>query len=599
MIKPRQRNPQSLSQQPSRTVYQWAWVLAVAILMTTLINPSAVAVESDDSDAPLIDFRMRFVPDIGRGNMVVGPEELASQAGLAILQEGGNAIDAAVASGFALAVTLPRAGNIGGGGFMLIHLAEEDRNIFIDYREAAPAAATRNMFLQGDGSVDKQKAYFSHAASGVPGTVAGLIHALENYGSLPLARVIAPAIALAENGFPMTVTLQETINARADRLGRNPAARAVFLSAQGRAVDRNALFKQPALAATLKRIRDGGRDGFYRGKTAQLIAKDMRANSGLITLDDLAAYRAIEREPVTSKFRGYDIVSAPPPSSGGIHVIQMLKLLEPYNLVAMGHNSASYLHRVIESMKLAYADRSKHLGDPDQTRVPMAALIADDYADSRRQLIKDNRATPSSEIQAGDLLSPEGRDTTHYSVADSAGNVVSNTYTLNFSFGSHIVVPGTGILLNNEMDDFAARPGFANAYGLVQGEANAVAPGRRPLSSMTPTIVMKAGSPRLVTGSPGGSLIITAVLQTILNATVFDMDVASASAAPRVHHQWQPDKVYTEQGISPDTLRLLESMGHVIEPTTRTLGRVNSIQLDGPWRYGYSDLRRPGGYVAH
>ena len=578
---------------------RWGLALCLGAGLSTTAHQQAQATATDNSQAPLIDFRMRFVPEISQGNMVVGPEELASEAGLAILEQGGNAVDAAVATGFALAVTLPRAGNIGGGGFMLIHLAKEDRNIFIDYRETAPAAATRDMFLDSEGKVDKRKAYFTRASSGVPGTVAGLIHALNNYGTLPLATVIAPAIRLAEEGFPMTVTLSETINARANRLAQDPGARDIFLANKDSALGLGAQFKQPELAETLKRIRDKGRDGFYKGKTAELIANDMATNGGLITLDDLAGYQPIEREPVTGKFRGYDVVSAPPPSSGGVHIIQMLKLLEPYSLEAMGHNSASYLHRVIESMKLAYADRSKHLGDPDRTRVPVAELIADDYADNRRKLIKDDRATPSSEISPGDILTPEGRDTTHFSVADKAGNVVSNTYTLNFSFGSHIVVPGTGILLNNEMDDFAARPGFANAYGLVQGEANAVAPGRRPLSSMTPTIVFKDGEPKLVTGSPGGSLIITAVLQTILNATVFEMDVASATAAPRVHHQWQPDRVLVEQGVSPDTIKILEEMGHKIEPIKRTIGRVNSVQLDGPWRYGFADLRRPGGHVAY
>ena len=569
--------------------------LGLCVLSTLHVN----ALESDSSNAPLVDFRTRFVPEIAQGDMVVGPERLASEVGLAMLKQGGNAVDAAVATGFALAVTLPRAGNIGGGGFMLIHLAQEQRNVFIDYRETAPAGATRTMYLLPDGSVDKRKAYFSHAASGVPGTVAGLIHALENYGSMPLAAVIQPAIDLAEQGFPMTVTLNATINARAERLANHPETARTFLNEAGSAPAIGSLWKQPDLAETLKRIRDGGRDGFYKGKTAALIAQDMANNNGLITEADLASYRAVEREPVTGKFRGYDIVSAPPPSSGGVHIVQMLKLLDPYPLEEMGHNSAQYLHHVIESMKLAYADRAKHLGDPDYTPVPVAELISDDYANIRRKIINSARSTPSSEIQAGDIVAPESPDTTHFSVADSMGNVVSNTYTLNFSYGSHIVIPGTGILMNNEMDDFAASPESPNAYGLVQGEANAIAPAKRPLSSMTPTVVFKEQKPWLITGSPGGSLIITAVLQTILNATVFEMNVASAAAAPRVHHQWQPDHVLVEQGVSPDTLKILAGMGHNIEPTQRTLGRTNSIQIQGLWRYGYSDLRRPGGFVAY
>lgn len=550
------------------------------------------------TNAPLIDFRSRFVPMAANGNMVVGPERFASEAGLTMLNQGGNAIDAAVATGFALAVTLPRAGNIGGGGFMLVHLAAENRNVFIDYREMAPAAATRDMFLTPEGKVDKRRAYFSHQASGVPGTVAGLIHALEEYGTLPLATVIQPAIDLAANGFVMDITLHQNISARAERLAQDPETKKIFLGSDGKAPAIGSLFKQPDLAATLQRIADNGRDGFYAGPTAELIAKDMAANDGLITQKDLASYVAVERTPVTGQFKDYAIVSAPPPSSGGIHVIQMLNILEPYPLEAWGHNSAQYLHHVIEAMKLAYADRSEHLGDPERMEAPIDFLLAKDYSSKRRGHINSDAATPSAEIAPGVMPTPESPDTTHYSVADSAGNVVSNTYTLNFSFGSHITIPGTGILMNNEMDDFAARPGFPNAYGLVQGEKNSVAPGRRPLSSMTPTLVFRNGEPWLATGSPGGSLIITAVMQTLLNAMAFDMNIAEAAAAPRVHHQWMPDRVLIEPGISQDTLNILEGMGHNIESTRRTLGRTNSIQLDGPWRYGYSDLRRPGGHVA-
>ena len=572
----------------------------IAALSTLLFLGTAQtqSAEVAPSDSPLIDFRSRFVPVAANGNMVVGPERLASEAGLIMLEQGGNAVDAAVATGFALAVTLPRAGNIGGGGFMLVHLAAENRNVFIDYREMAPAAATRDMFLTPEGEVDKRRAYFSHQASGVPGTVAGLIHALEEYGTLPLATVIQPAIDLAADGFVMDITLHQNLSARAERLAQDPETKRIFLREGGKAPAIGSRFKQPDLAATLQRIAEKGRDGFYAGHTAELIAKDMAANDGLITQDDLANYVAVERTPVTGQFKDYAIVSAPPPSSGGIHVIQMLNILEPYPLESWGHNSAQYLHHVIEAMKLAYADRSEHLGDPERMEAPIDFLLAKDYASNRRGLINSDSATPSSEIAPGAMPSPESPDTTHYSVTDSAGNVVSNTYTLNFSFGSHITIPGTGILMNNEMDDFAARPGFPNAYGLVQGEKNSVAPGRRPLSSMTPTLVFRNGEPWLATGSPGGSLIITAVMQTILNAMAFDMNIAEAAAAPRVHHQWMPDRVLIEPGISRDTLDILEGMGHNIESTRRTLGRTNSIQLDGPWRYGYSDLRRPGGHVA-
>jgi gamma-glutamyltranspeptidase/glutathione hydrolase len=572
----------------------------IATLSTLLFLGSTQTHSADvaSSEAPLIDFRSRFVPVAASGNMVVGPERLASEAGLIMLNQGGNAIDAAVATGFALAVTLPRAGNIGGGGFMLVHLAAENRNVFIDYREMAPAAATRDMFLTPEGKVDKRLAYFSHKASGVPGTVAGLIHALEQYGTLPLEAVIQPAIDLAANGFIMDITLHQNLSARAERLAQDPETKRIFLREGGEAPAIGSLFKQPDLAGTLQRIADKGLEGFYAGKTAELIASDMAANDGLITQEDLASYVAVERTPVTGQFRGYDIVSAPPPSSGGIHVIQMLNILEPYPLETWGHNSAQYLHHVIEAMKLAYADRSEHLGDPDRMEAPIDFLLAKDYATTRRGIINSAQATASAKIAAGVMPAPESPDTTHYSVADSAGNVVSNTYTLNFSFGSHITIPGTGILMNNEMDDFAARPGFPNAYGLVQGEKNSVAPGRRPLSSMTPTLIFRDGEPWLATGSPGGSLIITAVMQTVLNAMTFDMNIAEAAAAPRIHHQWMPDRVLIEPGISRDTLDILEGMGHNIETTRRTLGRTNSIQLDGPWRYGYSDLRRPGGHVA-
>jgi gamma-glutamyltranspeptidase/glutathione hydrolase len=569
-------------------------VLAV-LCSTTLLNG---ALATPPEHAPLIDFQHPVLPTMGRTGMVSGPEPLATEAGLSMLKLGGNAVDAAVATGFALAVTLPRAGNLAGGGFMLIHLSDDNTQRFIDYREMAPAAATRDMFLADDGTVDRRKAYFSHQAAGIPGTPAGLLHALERYGTLDLATVIQPAIDLAENGFPMTIELNMTLNSRAERLAANAAARDAYLLGGDQAPPIGTLFKQPDLAATLKRIRDSGHEGFYGGKTADLIADDMAANDGLITREDLASYRAIEREPVRGQFRGYDIVSAPPPSSGGVHVIEMLNILEPYPLEQMGHNSAAYLHHLIGAMQLAYADRSEHLGDPDHSRIPIDTLTSKDYAEVRRALFNATRATPSTDIAAGSIPNPESTETTHFSVADRFGNVVANTYTLNFSYGSHIVVPGTGMLLNNEMDDFAARPGFANAYGLVQGEANAVGPGRRPLSSMTPTIVFKDGAPWLATGSPGGSLIINAVLQTLLNAMVFDMNVAAATAAPRVHHQWLPDTVRVEPGISPDTVHLLRNFGHNVDTAPRTIGRVNSIMLSDGLMFGYADLRRPRAHVA-
>ena len=570
--------------------------LFLAFLIIT--SPMRSLAQSESQGGPLIDYGTRFIPAIASRGMVSGPEKLASEAGLAMLKKGGNAIDAAVATGFALAVTLPRAGNIAGGGFMLVHLADANEQVFIDYREMAPAAASRDMFLNEDGTVNKRKAYNSVSAAGIPGTVAGLIHALEQYGTLDLKTVMQPAIDLAENGFAVPAALHLNLRSAAKRLGRNEEANRVYLGGTGTAPAMGTLFKQPDLAATLKRVRDKGFDGFYKGKTAALIAAEMQRGGGVMNADDLASYRAIERKPVRASFRGYDIVSAPPPSSGGVHVSQILKLLEPYPIEDMGHNSAAYLHLLIESMKLAYADRSEYLGDPDRTTIPIGTLTSEPYLEKRRELIKDDQATPSEIIKPGDVDDYESTETTHFSVVDQFGNVVTNTYTINFSFGSGIVVPGTGMLLNNEMDDFAAKPGFPNGYGLVQGEANAVSAGSRPLSSMTPTLVFKEGKPWVATGSPGGSRIITAVTQTLLNLMAFDMTLGMATSSPRIHHQWLPDMAMVEPGISEDTIRILEKSKHKILRSNSTIGRVNSVQIEDGWFYGYADPRRPGGHVA-
>lgn len=546
---------------------------------------------------PIIDYRERFLPVVAEQAMVVATEKLASEIGLRIMQEGGNAVDAAVATGFALAVTYPRAGNLAGGGFMLIHLAEENRQTLIDYRESAPAAATEDLFLDDAGKVDRMREFFSHASAGVPGTVDGLLMALERYGSMPLEKVIAPAIELAAEGFDVSFALNFEIGSRVDRLARNAEARRLFLDETGNAPAIGTRFVQPDLAWTLTQIAERGRDGFYRGPVAERIEAEMRRGGGLITTDDLAAYRAIEREPVRGRYREFDIVATPPPSSGGIHIIQMLNILEGYDLAAMGAGSADYLHLLIESMKRAYADRSRYLGDPDFVDVPVAKLTDKRYAERLRRTI-GARATPSVDIAPGSAMPGESSDTTHFTVADRHGNVVSNTYTLNFSFGSHVAVPGTGLLLNNEMADFAAAPGKPNAYGLREGKANAIAPRKRPLSSMTPTMIFRDGRPWLATGSPGGSVIITTVLQLLVNSMDFDMNVAAAAAAPRLHHQWLPDRVRAETGFSPDTLRLLEQRGHSIETGQRTLGRTQSIRFSNGRLYGATDSRRPGGWVA-
>lgn len=559
---------------------------------------ATAALAQPAAQAPIIDFGSRFLPVVAKQGMVVGPERLATEIGLDMLQRGGNAIDAAVATGFALAVSYPRAGNLGGGGFMLVHLADDERQTLIDYRETAPAAATRDLFLDEDGEVDRERAYFSHQAAGVPGTVAGLVLAQERYGTLPLAEVLAPAIELAERGLEVSFALNYELNSRAERLYLNPEARRLFFRPDGSVHQMGDHWRQPELAWTLRQIAEHGSKGFYEGEVARRIVAEMEAGDGLITMADLKGYRALERSPVRGNYRDFEVVSTPPPSSGGIHIIQILNILEGFDLQAMGHNSAAYLHHLAESMKLAYADRSRFLADPDFVAVPVAELTSKSYAQRQRALIKPAEATPSADIAPGQVLIDESRDTTHYTVADRFGNVVSNTYTINFSFGSHIAVPGTGMLLNNEMADFAANPGQANPFGLVEQEANRVEGGKRPLSSMSPTMVFRDGKPWLATGSPGGSIIITAVLQTVLNAMAFDMNVATAAASARVHHQWLPDRLLVEQGISPDTLQLLRQMGHTVDIAERTLGRTQSIMLENGHFLGATDTRRPGGHVA-
>ncbi len=560
--------------------------------------PAPVGSAPAATTTPIIDYRERFLPIVARHGMVAGPEQLAAEVGAQILRQGGNAVDAAVATGFALAVTYPRAGNLAGGGFMLIHLAEENRQTLIDYRETAPAGASRDMFLDAQGNLDHDKEYFSLQAAGVPGTVAGLLYALEKYGTLSREQVLAPAIALAAEGLTVSFGLNYEINASAEQLRKNPAAMQLFFHADGTPYDMGDTWRQPDLAWTLGEISARGKDGFYSGAVAQRITAEMAAGGGLITTRDLADYRVVEREPVRGTFRDFEIVSTPPPSSGGVHIIQMLNILEGFELQAMGHNSAAYLHYLTESMKLAYADRSLYLGDPDFVAVPVAQLTDKAYAARQRHLIDSKRATPSVDIAPGRLLDGESTETTHYSVADRFGNVVSNTYTLNFSFGSNIVVPGTGMLLNNEMADFATSPGNGNAFGLVQGEANKIEPGKRPLSSMSPTIIFRDGKPWLATGSPGGSVIISTVLQLALNAMEFDMNVATAAAEPRIHHQWMPDVLQMEEGFSVDTVRLLQGMGHPVSVSDRTTGCTSSIMLEDGWLLGAADPRRYGGWVA-
>ncbi len=559
--------------------------------------------KAQSSAGPIINFEHRALPVVHRHGMVAAAEKHAAEAGVAMLKKGGNAVDAAVATGFALAVTHPTAGNLAGGGFMLLDI--DGKSTFIDYRETAPRAAHRDMYLKPDGSVDQHLAYMSRQSAGVPGTVAGLVYALEKYGRLSLAEVIRPAIDLARKGFVVDYALASGIERR-NRYApwADTEAKRIFLAEDGAFLQPGDHLIQQDLAWTLKQIKRDGADAFYRGKVAQRFVADMEANNGLITAQDLTDYRVVEREPLSGQFLDFEIVSAPPPSSGGVHILQMLNILELAPLTEFGHNSAKYIHYLAEAMKRAYADRSRYLGDPQYFKVPLDELISKQYGKKLFQRIDPNKASAAEQIRPGEAMLAESPDTTHYSVVDGEGNVVSNTYTLNFSYGSGIVVKGTGMLLNNEMGDFSARPGHPNPYGLLGGKANAIEPGKRPLSSMSPTIVYRDGKPWLSTGSPGGSVIITTVLQTILNAMLFDHNIAAAAMLPRVHHQWYPDELRVEYGVSPDTVRLLQDMGHSLKQSKRTMGRTHSIMLDpgfaenGGYLYGASDARRPGGAVA-
>ncbi|MGB3705342.1 gamma-glutamyltransferase [Castellaniella sp.] len=534
-----------------------------------------------------------FHPVAARHGMVVSEQALATRAGLEILQAGGNAVDAAVAVGFALAVTLPNAGNLGGGGFMMVHEAHGGGDHALDFREKAPARATRDMYLDANGQVADGRSLHTHQAVGVPGTVAGLTHALARWGSLPLSRVMAPAIRLAQRGYPVSPTLADALANNARPMGQWPATRAIFWR-DGRPLQAGERLIQRDLARSLHLIAQRGADAFYRGPIGDRIAAEMARHGGLITAQDLAGYRAVERPPILGDYRGYRIVTMPPPSSGGIHLVQILNMMEAWPVADWGAGGARTLHHMAEAMKLAYADRAQYLGDTDFVTVPVAGLVSKAYARHLAAGIEADRARPAAEIRSGQPQPYESDQTTHFSVADAAGNAVAVTYTLNTNFGSGIVADGTGILLNNEMDDFSAKPGVANVYGLTGGEANAIQPGKRPLSSMTPTIVLRDGRPWLVTGSPGGARIITTVLETVVDAIDFGMNPAEAAAQPRFHHQWQPDELRVEKGFSPDTLALLRGYGHrvAVKPA---MGRTQTILIRDGMLYGASDPRNPDG----
>jgi gamma-glutamyltranspeptidase / glutathione hydrolase len=530
-----------------------------------------------------------------RNGMVASEEAHATKIGVEILKQGGNAVDAAVAVGFALAVTLPESGNLGGGGFMLIRLAGPNRVTAIDYRETAPASATREMFLDEKGNPDPQLSRYSGLAVGVPGTVAGLAYAHEKYGSgkFTLAQLIAPAIVLARDGFQVDEKLAYSLGRGQKLLARYAASAEIFLKPDGSAPVAGDTLVQRDLANTLQIIAQRGPRDFYQGLTAQQIALSVQAAGGRMSYRDLADYRAQEREPVRGTYRGYEVYSMPPPSSGGIHLVQMLNILEGYDLQVLGAGSADAAHLLIEAMKPAYADRSEFLGDPDVTKVPMKGLVSKRYAEELRGAINRNSARPAAEIRPGRPAAHEGDHTTHFSVADKDGNAVANTYTLNFFAGMGAVAEATGVLLNNELDDFAAAPNTPNAYGLLGGTANAPGPRKRPLSSMSPTIVVRDGKPFLVTGAAGGSRIITAVLQTTVNAIDFGMNVGAAVAAPRVHHQWLPDEVSAEVGVAPAVVDALRERRHKV--TQGGAGRsANSIMATKDGWAGVADPRSGG-----
>ncbi len=528
-------------------------------------------------------------PVHARHAMVVTREPHATRAGLDVLRSGGNAVDAAVAVGFALAVTHPAAGNLGGGGFLLARFAD-GTTTFIDFRERAPGAASRNMYLDERGALTRDS-LTGYRASGVPGTVAGLEYAHRKFGAKPWSELLQPSLELASDGFSVSYGLAQSLRAT-KALSRFPESNRIFLR-DGRYFEPGEILKQPELARTLGRIAREGSKDFYRGETAQLFAKAMKANSGTITLEDLRNYKPVERKPLTGAYRGYQILTAPPPSSGGVGILQMMGVLENSGYAKSGPGSAAAIHFVAEAMRRYYADRSEYLADPDFFEVPVSKLLNPRYIETLRASIDPERARPSSEVQPGDLKAYESAETTHYSIVDAEGNAVAVTYTLNGSYGSGVTLPGLGFLLNNEMDDFSAKPGVPNMFGLIQGEANAIQPNKRPLSSMTPTILLRDGSLYMVVGSPGGSRIITTVLEVILNVVDFGMNIQDAVNWPRFHHQWQPDKLFVEWRHSPDTKALLQSRGHQVEEI-RSMGEVSAILVDRGWLEGAADPRSEG-----
>lgn len=547
---------------------------------------------------PIYRYQNLVHPESSADGMVASQNRWSAAVGAQILAEGGNAVDAAVAVGFSLGVTLPRAGNIGGGGFMLVHDVDTDADVAIDFRETAPRRATRDMYLDENGNVDRQTALFSHLASGVPGTVAGFWRAHQKYGKLPWKQVVQPAIRQARDGIPVSYDMAEILRVNQARYCRNEAACDYFFK-DGTAYEPGELLVQSDLAHSLQLIAEQGADAFYKGEIAQKIIAEMERGGGLIDAESLASYEPVEREVVRGTYRGYDIVAMPPPSSGGVHIVQILNILENFPVAEFGVESADAVHLLAEVLRRAYADRSKHLGDPDYYDVPVEWLTSKDYAKELAATIDMSKATNSEDLAPGVEPHRESIDTTSFSVIDRDGNTAVVSYTINFSFGSGVAVPGAGFVLNNEMDDFVAKPGVPNAFGLVGDDANTIAAGKRPLSSMSPVMVFEGDSLQLATGGPGGSVIISSVLQLIVNVIDHGMNIAEATMAPRMHHQWYPDTLSLERGFSPDTIRLLEEKGHKVAFSRSMMGSLQTVGVrDGVFR-GASDTRRPNaGSVA-
>ena len=567
-------------------------VSLIAFILSTQIAPANIVAVSASRE-----------PVRARHGMVASTNEIASKVGVDIMKRGGNAVDAAIAVAFALAVTHPAAGNLGGGGFMMIRL-QDGRTTAIDYREMAPAAATRNVYLEKNGNVIEGEGgpLEGYRAAGVPGTVRGMELALKKYGSgkLTWAQLIEPARRLAANGFTVTNSLARGLRGNREYLSKYPETKRIYLNS-GKFYDEGDLFVQSDLAATFLRLQQRGPNEFYEGQTAQLIAADMRRHNGLMTLDDLRGYVARERQPLRGNYRGYEVVSMPPPSSGGAVLIEMLNILEGYDLKKMDWASSDRYHLMTEAIRRAFADRAEYMGDADFVKVPLAGLVDKKYAAKLRQTINPQRASSSEQVKAGKPLGYESEETTHFTVVDAEGNAVANTYTLNNSYGSAAVAKGTGLLLNDEMDDFAAKPGTPNLYGLIQGERNAVAPRKRPLSAMTPTLVLrKDGSLWFTVGSPGGPTIINTVLCVITNVIDYDMNIQQAIDAPRIHHQWLPDElVFEPYGLSGDTQNALTARGHKLAKP-RYLGDAEGIMIEEKtgMRLGATDPRRSDGLAV-